>query len=411
MSQLAEPCASQPAEMATASLRTVQSLSRDFPSTSLTRLLHIRCPVIQAPMWPLSPPALIAATSNAGGLGSIAAARLTPEQLTAEIAAVRRLTTLPFAVNLFVPKDGGPYTEEQVQHVRHTLATRIHPHVEATDADTLPSPPPPAWSPAAFRQSVERFERQVEAMLAADTPVFSWTFGIPSVAILQQCKQRGVVTLGTANTPADAAALLATRLVDGIIVQGAEAGGHRGTFSTSDAETIQRANIGLFALLPLIRQLDPNIPLIAAGAVMRGSQLAAALLLGADGAQCGTRFLTAAEATLTPAAHRSILLEAGGQLAAGHYRGTLLTRAFTGRAARGLHNEMIEAFDEHTAPHTPLPWEVQSSQVQPYVRAAVKRGDTRLMQLWAGQAYPMCDDKAAADIVEEMVQEAKAVLT
>ena len=393
-----------------ASLRTVQSLSRNFPTTSLTRLLNISHPVIQAPMSPISPPALVAAVSNAGGLGSIAAARMTAEQLTAEIAAVRRLTTRPFAVNLFVPKDGGPYTAEQAEHVRSTLASRVHPHIQATDKESLPPPPPPVWSANQFRESMARFERQVEALLAADTPVFSWTFGIPSRDLLQQCKRRAVVTLGTATTPADAAALLATQLVDGIVVQGAEAGGHRGTFTTSDAETIQRASIGLFALLPLIRQIAPSIPLIAAGGIMRGSQLAAALLLGADGAQCGTRFLTAAEATLTPAAHRAVLLEAGEQLAAGHYRDTLLTRAFSGRAARGFHNDMVDAWDENTAPHTPLPWEVQALQVQPYVRAAVRRGDSRWMQMWAGQAYPMCDDKPAADIVHEMVEEATTVL-
>lgn len=393
-----------------ASLRTVHSLTRSFPTTALTRLLNITRPIIQAPMSPISPPSLVAATSNAGGLGSIAAARMTPDQMTAEIADVRRLTTRPFAVNLFVPKDGGPYTDQQVQQVRQLLATRVHPHMQSTDSHSLPPPPPPVWSVDAFRQSTARFERQVEAMLAANTAVFSWTFGIPSLDILQQCKRRGVVTLGTATTPVEAAALLATRLVDGIVVQGAEAGGHRGTFSTSDADTIQRSTIGLFALLPLIRQLDSSIPLIAAGGVMRGSQLAAALLLGADGAQCGTRFLTAAEATLTPAAHRTLLLEAGEQLTAGQYRDTLLTRSFSGRAARGFYNDMVEVFDEQSAPHCPLPWEVQSSQVQPYVRAAVRCGDSRWMQMWAGQAYPMCDDKSASDIVDEMVEEAKAVL-
>ena len=361
-------------------------------------------------MSPISPPALVAAASNAGGLGSIAAARMTPQQLTAEIAEVRQRTTQPFAVNLFVPKEASPYSSEQVQHVRDTLATHVHPHIEPTGKEPLPPPPPLAWTADAFRQSMARFEAQVEAMLAADTPVFSWTFGIPSLDILQRCKQRGVVTLGTATTPSEAAALLATRLVSGIVVQGAEAGGHRGTFSTPDEATIQRSSIGLFALLPLIRQLDPVVPLIAAGGVMRGSQLAAALLLGADGAQCGTRFLTAAEATLTPAAHRSILLEAADRLSAGHYRDTVLTRTFSGRAARGFHNDMVDAFDELHSPRAPLPWEVQSSQVQPYVRAAARAGDVRWMQMWAGQAYPMCDDKSAADIIEEMVTEARTVL-
>lgn len=335
---------------------------------------------------------------------------MSPEQLTSEVAEVRRLTHQPFAVNLFVPKDGGAYSSEQVQKVRHILATRVHPHIVSTDNDLLPPPPPPAWSAAASQQSVARFELQVEALLRADAPVFSWTFGIPSLAILQQCKRRGTVTLGTATTPAEAAALLATGLVDGIVVQGAEAGGHRGSFLTSDADTIQRSSIGLFALLPLVRLLHPSTPLIAAGGVMSGSQLAAALLLGADGAQCGTRFLTAAEATLTPAAHRALLLEAGEQLAAGQYRDTQLTRSFSGRAARGFHNEMVAAFEEHTAPLLPLPWEVQATQVQPYVRAAVKSGDTRYMQMWAGQAYPMCDDKSAADIIQEMVGEAQQVL-
>ena len=404
-----------------AKLRTAYSLRRHFPSTALTDLLKIRYPIIQAPMSPITPPSLVAATSNAGGLGSLAAARMSPTQLTAEIAAIRKLTNQPFAVNLFVPKDGGSYDNEHVQHVRAILATRVLPNLrqQAVDSEELPPPPPPAWSTEQFDQSVLRFERQVEALLSSNTPplVFSFTFGIPSTAILQQCRQRGVLTLGTATTPAEATALLETRLVDGIVVQGAEAGGHRGSFLTSDTDTVQRSTIGLFALLPLIRLLpQPQpavpVPLISAGGVMHGSQLAAALLLGADGVQCGTRFLTATEATLTPPAHRTTLLEASQQFSTvGSYRDTVLTRTFSGRPARGFYNDMVSAFTEHSSPPvTPLPWEVQSSQVQPYVRAAMAAGDVAWMQMWAGQLYPLCDEKMVNEIVQEMIDEAKAVL-
>ena len=218
-------------------------------------------------MSPITPPSLVAAVSQAGGLGSIAAARHSPEQLTAEIAAVRRLTSRPFAINLFVPKPTPPYTPAHVDRVRSTL-DRVHHHF-FPEGDTspghLPPPPPPAYSSDAFAASTAAFEGQVAALLDARAPVFSFTFGLPSSSLLDECRRRGVRLVGTATTPQEAATLVEAG-VDAIVVQGAEAGGHRGSFLTEDTVTPHRATIGLFALLPLCRMVvPPEMPLIAAG--------------------------------------------------------------------------------------------------------------------------------------------------
>ena len=369
-------------------LSRVRGLRRSFPHTPLTQLLNIRYPVIQAPMSPITPPTLVASVSEAGGLGSIAAARMAPEDLTAEMSSVRRHTTRPFAVNLFVPKNTPPYTSTDVQRVRGALAG-VHRAMfgeESTAPTHLPPSPPPAYSPDAFHQSSAAFERQVEALIREGAPVFSFTFGIPARPLLEECRRRGIRTLGTATTPQEAAALAETGLIDAIVVQGSEAGGHRGTFLTADPVTAHRANIGLFSLLPLCRSVvPPSMPLIAAGGIMNGQGLVSALTLGADGAQMGTRFMTAKESTLIPPAHRRLLLQTegirqgagegkeGGEeerrgLIADAYRPTVLTRVFSGRPARGFHNEMVAAFNEEAGDVPPLPWAVQATQVQPSVR-------------------------------------------
>ena len=154
----------------------------------------------------------------------------------------------------------------------------------------LPPPSSPPYLPDAFAASTAAFERQTEALLEADVAAFTFTFGIPPSPSCGSAGGRGVRTLGTATTPQEAAALVRTGLVDGIIVQGVEAGGHRGSFLTPDTVTAHRASIGLFSLLPLCRMVvPPRIPLIAAGGIADGRSLVSALLLGADGAQVGTR--------------------------------------------------------------------------------------------------------------------------
>jgi nitronate monooxygenase len=411
---------------------TLRALRESWPRTPLTDLLNIRLPVIQAPMSPITTAALVAAVSNAGGLGSIAAARMSPQQLQAEIREVQRLTRLPFAVNLFVPKRTDPYFEHDTQRSRHVLLHRVQRGMYGDDASAPPLPsPPPQWTAAAFDASVAAFEQQAETLLQAGAPVFSWTFGIPSVAILQDCRRRGVRTVGTATTPLEGWTLAETGLVDAIVAQGSEAGGHRGSFLGNDLHTASRSSIGLFSLLQLLsRVVPPSIPIIAAGGVMDGRGLLSALLLGASGAQLGTRFMTATESTTLPDAHRQLLLRPGrpqdiGDGAEGEaeqekrwrrrhlaesYSTTVLTRVFSGRAARGFRNNMVAAFDNEQgeeAGGAVLPWQVQASQVQPYAKAAAERGDARWMQLWAGQSYPLCSEQPAAEIVAQIMHEAQ----
>ena len=362
------------------------SMRRSFPRTSLTRLLSVQYPIVQAPMSPITPASLVAAVSEAGGLGSLAAARLSPESILSEAATIRRLTSRPFAVNLFVPKSIPPYSPADVQRVR-TVLQRVHrtlsEEAELPTSIPLPPPPPPPYSAEDFDASVAAFERQVEAVFASSAPVFSFTFGLPHHTLLREARRRGVITLGTATTPQEAHTIARTGLVDAIVVQGAEAGGHRGSFLTEDTVTAHRAAIGLFSLLPLCRAVvPPELPLIAAGGVMDGRGLAAALTLGGDGVVMGTRFMTAKESTLIPAEHSRQLLMAEGirratevgkgqeaeerELLAQEYRPTVLTRAFSGRPARGFYNEMVAAFNEEEGEAPPLPWAVQATQAQPY---------------------------------------------
>ena len=413
----------------------LRALREAWPRTALTELLNIRFPIIQAPMSPITTAALVAAVSNAGGLGSIAAARMSPQQLQAEIRDVQRLTRLPFAVNLFVPKRTDPYTQADTQRNRDVLLHRVQREMYGDDASAPPPPPPPPqWEAAAFDASVAAFEKQVETLLQAGAPAFSWTFGIPSLAILQDCRRRGVRTMGTATTPLEAWTLAETGLVDAIIAQGSEAGGHRGSFLSNDRHTASRSSIGLFSLLQLLsRVVPPSIPLIAAGGVMDGRGLLSSLLLGASGAQLGTRFMTATETSALPDAHRQLLLRAtepqgkvDGDASeaeqeqqrrrrhlAESYATTVLTRVFSGRAARGFRNDMVAAFDDEEgveAGGSVLPWQVQASQVQPYAKAAAERGDTRWMQLWAGQSYPLCSQQPAAEIVTQIMHEAHTAM-
>lgn len=424
-------------------LATLAGLKQAFPSTLLTQQLSIRYPIIQAPMSPLTSCNLVSAVSQAGGMGSLAAARMQPKQLKEEINNIRmRLRNgEPFAVNLFIPKeDGVQHSDQDEQHIRNVL-NKVHQSLYGKNeqARSRPVQVPNALDSLARSSSSNRlYEQQIEVILSSRVPVFSWTFGIPSKSILEECNRCGIYTIGTATTPSEALALADTQLVNAIVIQGSEAGGHRGTFLTSDAETSNVSTIGLMSLLSLCRPLvSAQIPLIAAGGIMSGSHLITALLLGASGVQMGTAFLTTNESTLIPSAYKKLLLSHKSVFAnTGNnfnpqetkgddnnnsvqlldmpsklpdiYHPTALTRAFSGRPARGIYNQMMAEFADIQA-HV-LPWEVQASVVQPYAKAAAEKGDLRFMQLWAGQAYPFCQEISCNELITNIIQQGNIIL-
>lgn len=338
--------------------------------------LGIAHPIIQAPMaGGATTPELVAAVSNAGGLGSLGAAYLTPQALRDAIAAVRALTDKPFGVNLFA---GGYEDDGHVVDPAPMLAVIARHHA----ALGLPEPVAPELAP-------DPFTAQLEIVIEARVPVFSFTFGMPQAGDIERLKAQGTLVLGTATT-VEEARRLAVAGVDGVIAQGAEAGAHRGTF----AGPFEMAMIGTMALVPQIVDAVPGLPVIAAGGIMDGRGIVAAEALGAAAVQMGTAFLTSDEAGI-PDAYKDLLTAALED-------STKLTRAFSGRPARGVVNAFMREAEETDAI---LPYPRQNDMTRPMRIAAGKAGDTARLSLWAGQGVRMTCRQPAADLVCRLVAE------
>lgn len=339
--------------------------------------LGVRHPLILAPMaGGPSTPALVAAVSEAGGLGSYGAAYLPPARLREEIRAIRAGTSLPFAVNLQID-DGVEATPAQIETAQRALAK-----MRAALGLPPPSAPPPhgPWR-ALF-----------EVILEERVPVFSFCYGVPPADVLAACRRAGILTLGTATCVAEARALEEAS-VDAVCAQGAEAGGHRGTFDRD----IDPPLVGTLALVP--QMVDAvRVPVIAAGGIMDGRGVAAALALGAQAASLGTAFLLCPEAG-TSAPYRAALKAARDT-------STVITRAFSGRAARGLENRFTREMVD--APLAPYP--AQNSLTRELRAAATKAGNADFLSLWAGQGVPLCREIPAQTLLAELLREADEAL-
>ena len=216
------------------------------------------------------------------------------------------------------------------------------------------------------------FEEQVDALLEAQPPVFSFVFGVPPAAVLRECRRRGIITIGTATTVAEAE-LLDSESVDLIVASGFEAGGHRTSFLGPPEVSL----MGTFSLTQLVARRVES-PVVSAGGIVDGSGVRAALALGASAAQIGTAFLACEESGTTDD-HRALLLEGGAD-------DTTLTRAYSGRLARGVRNRWI---DDWPRPGTPIaPFPVQSFFFSKIKSAAMEAGRTDLMPLYASQSAP-----------------------
>jgi len=328
-------------------------------------------PIIQAPMaGGPDTPALSAAVCNAGGLGSLGCAYLTPAQIEAAAADLRARTAAPFALNLFVRAD---VPDDRAAQARVApILDEFRRELGVTAATTTRSSP--------------RFEDQLEAILRIAPRVFSFTFGVPTTDQLAAVRARGIAIVGTATTVEEASTLDAAG-VDAICAQGAEAGGHRGTF----VGRFEDALIGTLALVPQIVRVTRR-PVIAAGGIMTGAAIRAALSLGAAAVQLGTAFMCCDEAG-TNAPHRAALATA---------HATTITRAFSGRAARGIRNRMTDAFATVEA----APFPQQQALTAELRRAAAQQGRTDLMQLWAGQGAPLVRAMPAGELVATLAREA-----
>src|SRR5450432_677784 len=296
----------------------------------LTAKLGIDYPVIQGPLGGLSSQQLTAAVSNFGGLGSFAAHSMTPGAIKDVIAEIRSLTSKPFAMNLWVSmEDEGARTADE-----NGFNRSLAPLVADLAALGAPRPTYKPYLP-------KRFEDQVRVLLDASVPAFSFIYGIPAREILEECRAKGIVTIGTATTPDEAAALQEAG-VNAIAASGFEAGGHRGSFLRPAEDSLT----GTLSLVPQVVDIV-DVPVIAAGGIGDARGVIAALALGAEAVQMGTAFL-ACEESGASRLHREALLGKH----AGH---TALTGGFTGRLARGIHNRLMEELNQNGTEILPYP--------------------------------------------------------
>lgn len=335
----------------------------------------VQHPIIQGPMaGGATSPALVAAVSNAGALGSLAASLLSPDQLRASVAQIRHLTDQPFLINLFVQSIPQP-TPEQVS----AAVVLLQPVRAALDLSDLPLPS--KWC--------EDLHDQLAVLIELRPAVASFTFDILPASQIQRLHAAGILVIGTATTVAEARAWQQAG-ADAVIASGIEAGGHRGTFLGPQAE----ATLGLWQLLPqVVAAVD--IPVIAAGAIMDGSDIDHALSLGAMAVQMGTAFLVTNESAIHPA-YKQRLLTAGDHP-------TRLTRAITGRYARGLENRFMHMMQdvEATVPAYP----VQNALTGAIRAAAGTLGQTEFMSLWAGTGVGRARGMPAAQLVHTLLAE------
>jgi nitronate monooxygenase len=349
-------------------------------TSDFVRRLGIDHPLLLAPMaGEAARPALAAAVSNAGALGSIGASYMSPRVMRESIRAIRTTTNRPFNVNLFMPTQWAP-DPARIAAYRAELAA-------AHDALGLGIPE----LPDTYEES---FEAQLALVLEERPPVFSFTFGMPKSDQIAALKARNILIIGTATTVAEARALEAMG-VDAITAQGSEAGGHRGTFLTS----VERSLVGTMALVPQVVSAV-KLPVIAAGGIADGRGVAAALCLGASAVALGTSFLLADEAGLNPAYRAALQSDAAED--------TALTRAFSGRHARGIRNRFLDklAGRDEVIPDYP----VANAMSRAMRAAAAKSGQTDYLSLWAGQAARLAKPEPAAAIVARIMAEAKAAL-
>jgi len=347
--------------------------------SEVNRLLGCEHPIIQAPMaGGGDTPRLVAEVGNAGGIGFIGAAYLAPAAIAETAAAVRALTSQPFGINLFAPLPQPPAFDLDA------MRARLAPyHAEL-------GLPPPGVDVAPAHD----FDSQLRAAIDSGATAFSFTFGLLPVGATEAIKARGLRVLGTATTVAEAVALRAAG-VDAIIAQGSEAGGHRGTFLGTFAD----AQVGTLALVPQIVDAV-DVPVVASGGIMDGRGIAAAIALGAVAVQLGTAFLTCDEAGVADA-YKDAILHAGDDA-------TRITRAFSGRPARGIVNRFMREIDESGLEIPPFP--IQNALTRPLRVAAARQGRAEYLSLWAGQAAHLARSLPAATLVALLVDETHAAI-
>ena len=353
-------------------------MSSQTESNSLLALLGIQKPIIQAPMAGVSTPALAAAVSNAGGLGSLGVGAMNAEAARKVIRDTRALTDKPFNINVFCHRPA--IADEAVE--REWLRW-LTPHFSKFGAK------PPEKLSEIYTSFLED-DAMLKVFLEEKPAVVSFHFGLPSQEVIAALKDAGIRLLASA-TSLNEAAVVVEAGVDAIVAQGIEAGGHRGVF---DPEALDEG-LGTFALTRLIAR-NARLPVIATGGIMDGAGIAAALALGAQAAQLGTAFVACPETSIDEGYRRALLGDAASH--------TILTRAISGRLARSMVNRFTELGLLADRPRTP-DYPVAYDAGKALHAAAKAKGDFGYGAQWAGQAAALARSMPAAELVAVLESE------
>ena len=346
-----------------------------WPRNTLTDRLGIDVAIIQAPMAGANTPALSAAVSNAGALGSLGLGTSAPQNALKQILEHRQKSNRAINANFFCHEEPRDVAERSAP-----MRAALQPIYDELQLGPVPEASVP----------YRAFDAEhADVLQEARPPVVSFHFGLPAPELLKAVRETGAFIMSSATTVREALWLEAQG-VDAIIAQGTEAGGHRGTFQGTDV-TMQP---GLFALLPqIVSRVD--VPVIAAGGIVNGATIAAALALGASAVQMGTAFLRCPEAGIHPA-HRRTLASAGDDA-------TRVTRLFSGKPARSVRNSFMDRLQELEGETAPYPSQLSLSVPLKAGASDETAGD--VISLWSGQSVALTRELPAHDLVSTLVEE------
>lgn len=339
--------------------------------SDLRALLGIEHPIVLGPFGGLSSVPLTAAVSEAGGLGSFGLYGYDGDRIRRTGAALRAATSRPFALNIWLPTG-----DEVIPNAQHMIfAQALQPFYEAVGVEM----------PARPESYIPTLDEQLDAIWDVAPAVLSVVFGVPSAALVAEAHRRGIRVVGTATTVAEATAL-ADGGVDAIVATGFEAAGHRVSFLRAAEDSL----VGTIALVPQVADAV-DVPVIAAGGIADRRGVAAAFALGASAVQVGTAFLATAESVATDA-HRAAIRRTAAEE-------TVLTRAMSGRLARGARNRAVRAIE---ASGTIAPFPMQNWLTGRFRTPAGEQDLPELQSLWMGQAAPLSRSGSAAETLAEL---------
>jgi nitronate monooxygenase len=351
-------------------------------SKRLCELIGIEFPLIQAGMaGGATTVELVVNVSEAGALGTLGAAYMKPEDIRKTIRKIKERTSKPFAVNLFCTSMRDDFTNlKEVDSILQVFREKLG----IIQKEEL--------------RTVDTFEEQFQVLLEEEVPIISTAFGLLSPEKVEKLKSLHIKIISMVTTVKEAI-LAEENGVDIIVAQGSDAGGHRSTFNIEDQPN--GANIGTFSLIPQVVD-SVNIPVIAAGGIMDGRGMLAAMALGAQGIQMGTQFLPCKESGIHHAYKNALY--------ASTEESTVITKSFSGRPARGIKNEYITAFENSGV--SPLPFPSQNTITSAIRKAAAEQNNPEFMSLWSGQGTRLLKkDQTAREIVEEVIREWREALT